>query len=334
VKQLEIKLMTKKHIKEYDAVIIGGGISGCEASYISAAKGARTLLISISTDSIGYMAFENYISNTKGMAAAGENIWNGLIIKKAAQKSTIGFNNIMSIRKDNSNNMTIVDRKRQMIKLKEIIENHKNVETRQALVIDLIPTGSIYHVVTNDGTIYKSKIIILATGTFLDSIIFWGSYNIAAGRPGEIASKRFLKNLIKIGFKFIEAKVYSGPRIDGRTLDINKYIKNKESHKLSIIPEGKETNEFYVDGFKTANSEEEQLKTLREIKGLENIIMTRPGYGIKYNVLSPLQIKKNLESKKFPGMFFCGRVNGLSEYEATAAQGYIAGLNAFKKIIK
>jgi len=278
------------------------------------------------------MAFENYISNIKGIAAAGENIWNGLTIKRAAQKSRSALNNIMSIEEDNTGDTITIDRKRQMIKLKEIIENHENIETRQALVIDLIPTGSVYHVVTNDDTTYKSKVIILATGTFLDSMIFWGSYNIAAGRPGEIASKRLLKNLIKIGFEFKEAKLYSGPRIDGRTLDINKYIKNKESHELNIIPEGKETNEFYIDGFKTANSEEEQLKTLRVVEGLENIIMTRPGYGIKYNVLSPLQIKKNLESKKFPGLFFCGRINGLSEYEATAAQGYIAGLNAFKKI--
>lgn len=325
--------MNKKDIKEYDVVVIGGGVSGCEASYISAVKGARTLLISISTDSIGYMAFENYISNTRGVAVAGENIWNGLIIKRAAQKSRVDFKSSMSIKKDNTGDTIIIDRKRQIIKIKEIIENHENIETMQALVIDLIPTGSIYHVVTNDGITYKSKVIILATGTFLDSIIFWGSYNIVAGRPGEIASKRLLKNLIKIGFKFKEAKVYSGPRIDGRTLDLNKYIKNKESNGLNIIPEGKETNEFYIDGFKTANSEEEQIKTLREVEGLENIIMTRPGYGIKHNVLSPLQINKNLESKKFPGLFFCGRVNSLSGYEDTAAQGYFAGVNAFKKII-
>jgi len=59
--------MKKKDIKEYDVVVIGGGISGCEASYISAVNGARTLLISINTDTIGYMAFENYISNGKGI---------------------------------------------------------------------------------------------------------------------------------------------------------------------------------------------------------------------------------------------------------------------------
>lgn len=324
--------MKKKDIKEYDVVVIGGGISGCEASYISAVNGARTLLISINTDTIGYMAFENYISNRKGIAAAGKNVWNDLVIKNAARKNKPAFNNAKNIKKDNSSDMVIIDRKRQMIKIKEIIENHENIETRQGLVIELIFDDSIYHTVTNDGTTYKSKAIILAPGTFFDSIIFWGSYCIAAGRPGEIASKRLLRNLIKTGFEFVEAKVYSGPRIDGRTLDLNTYIRNKESHKLNIIPEGKETSELYVAGVMTANSEEEQLKTLREIKGLENVIITRPGYGIKYNVLSPLQINKNLESKIFPGLFFCGRINGLSEYESTAAQGYLAGVNAFNKI--
>ena len=324
--------MRKKDIQEYDVVIIGGGISGCEASYISASNEARTLLISINTDSIGYMAFKNYISDIKGITAAGENIWNDLILKNTARKNRIDSNNFKGIKKDNTSDMIVIDRKRQMMKLKEIVEGNENIETRQGLVIDLIVKDSIYHTITSDGTIYKSKVIILAPGTFLDSIIFWGSYNIAAGRPGEIASKSLLRNLIKIGFKFKEGTLYCGPRIERRSIDLNKYIRNNKSHKLNIIPEGKETNELYVDGFRAANSEEEQLKTLRGIKGLENVIMTRPGYGIKYNILSPLQINKNLESKIYPGLFFCGKINGLSEHESTAAQGYFAGLNALKKI--
>jgi len=324
--------MKNKNIQEYDVVVVGGGISGCEASYISAVSGARTLLISINTDSIGYMAFENYISDIKGIAAAGKNIWNDLVLKRAAEKNRIDFNNVDRIIKDSTGDMIIIDRKRQMIKLKEFIENHKNIETRQGLVVDIILKDGIYHTLTNDGTAYKSKAIILAPGTFLDSIIFWGSYNIAAGRPGEIASKQLLRKLIKIGFKFNEGKVYSGPRIDGRTIDLNKYIRNKESHELNIIPEGKETNEIYLDGLKAVNSEEEQIKILRKIKGMENAIITRPGYGIKYNILSPLQISKNFESKIFPGLFFCGRINGLSDYESSAAQGYFAGVNAVKKI--
>jgi len=176
--------MKNKDIQEYDVVVVGGGISGCEASYISAVSGARTLLISINTDSIGYMAFVNYISDIKGIAAAGKNIWNNLILKRAADKNRIDFNKTDRIIKDSTGDMIIIDRKRQMIKLKEFIENHKNIETRQGLVVDIIFKDGIYHTLTNDGTAYKSKVIILAPGTFLDSIIFWGSYNIAAGRPG------------------------------------------------------------------------------------------------------------------------------------------------------
>ena len=117
-------------------------------------------------------------------------------------------------------------------------------------------------------------------------------------------------------------------------MNIKKYIRYQEEQKLNIVPEGKETNEMYVDGLNSAGSEKVQLKALREISGLENAVMTRPGYGIKHNALPPLQIDKNLESIIFPGLFFCGRVNGILEYESAAAQGYIAGLNAIKKIKK
>ena len=324
--------MNKKDIYEYDAVIIGGGISGCEASYTSALSGARTLLISINTDSIGYMAFDNYISNEKGISAAGINTWNDLALNKAARINRIDINSNKNTKKDNIGDRMIIDRKRQMMALKSIIENHKNIDTRQGLAVDIGLKKNIYNILTNDGNSYKSKVIILAPGTFLDSNIFWGYYNIKAGRPGEISSKRLLRNLIKKGFKFKEAKLYCGPKIDGRTLELKKYIRNKDKHKISIVPEGKETNEMYVDGLKMAGSEKEQLEELKKIKGMENVIITRPGYGIKHNILSPIQINKNLESKNFPGLFFCGRINGISGYEHTAAQGYIAGLNAAKKI--
>ena len=324
--------MNKKDIHEYDVVVIGGGISGCEASYISAVNGARTLLISINTDSIGYMAFENIISNEKGIDAAGKSVWNELALNTAAKNNSIEINNIKTVKIDNTKDMIIIDRKRQMMALKGIIESQENIAVRQGLVTELVLKGNIYHTLTNDGTSYRSKVIIMAPGTFLDSNIFWGSYSIAAGRPGEIASRRLLRNLIKKGFKFKDAKLYCGPKIDGRTVDIKKYIRYQEEQKLNIVPEGKETNEMYVDGLNSAGSEKVQLKALREIRGLENAVMTRPGYGIKHNALSPLQIDKNLESIIFPGLFFCGRVNGILEYESTAAQGYIAGLNAIKKI--
>jgi tRNA U34 5-carboxymethylaminomethyl modifying enzyme MnmG/GidA len=238
------------------------------------------------------------------------------------------------MKEHNKEDKIIVDRKRLMLALKQTIESSKNIETRQGLAVDIELKNNSWQTITNDGTLYKSKAIILAPGTFLGSNIFWGSYTIGAGRPGEIASKRLLKNLIKKGLKFKKTKLYCGPRIDGRTLDFKKYINIIEKQRVNIIPEGTGTKEMYVDGLENAKSEEEQLKALREIKGMENIIITRPGYGIKYNVLSPLQINNDLENINFPGLYFCGRVNGMTEYESTASQGYIAGLNAFKKIGK
>ncbi len=327
-------MINNKDIYEYDIVIIGGGISGCEASYISAVNGAKVLLLTINTDSIGHISFENYISNTKGISAIGGKIWNNLVLPTAAGKTSFDGGVAKGQKKDNINNLMIIDRKRLMIAIKEILEKQNNIAMRQCLVIDIDIKNNIYNTRTNDGSTYKSKAVIIAPGTFLGSNIFWGNYNIAAGRPGEITSKKLLKNLIKIGFKFKKTKLYIGPKIDGRTINLNKYNRNKEKLKLNIIPEGKETNEMYVDGFNNASSEEEQLKKLKETYGFENAIMTRPGFGINYSVLSPSQINKNLESKKFPGLFFCGRINGLIKYEDAAAEGYLAGSTASKKIQK
>jgi tRNA U34 5-carboxymethylaminomethyl modifying enzyme MnmG/GidA len=324
--------MNNKNIYEYDMVIIGGGVSGCEAASVLAENGARVLLLSINTDSIGYMAFENFISKSEGINAVGKNIWNRLVLNNSVKKNSLDIKSISFLKKDFNEDKIFFDRKRQMISLKGIIEKQKNIETRQSLVIDIVLKENIYHTQTNDGTSYKSKSIIMAPGTFLNSNIFWGSYSVAAGRPGEITSKKLLINLKKIGFKFKRARLYSNPKIDIRSLNKKKYIKNADKHNLNLIPEGIETKELYINGIKTDKSEEEQLKELRKIKGMEDIVITRPGYGINYNVLSPLQINKNLESKKFPGLFFCGKINGTEKYEQIAAQGYLAGLNAYKKI--
>ena len=106
----------------------------------------------------------------------------------------------------------------------------------------------------------------------------------------------------------------------------------KRKYKVDIVTEGKDTREMYIDGFNTAMDGDMQSSALKLIEGLENAIITRPGYGISYNTLSPLQINKKLESKKFPGLYFCGKINGALEYEDSATQGYIAGINAVRGI--
>ena len=108
-------------------------------------------------------------------------------------------------------------------------------------------------------------------------------------------------------------------------------FKDKKRYLVFIQPEGVDSGEMYLHGLSTTFSEEVQMEILKRIKGLENSVITRPGYGVEYDYLLPNQIKSDLESIENGGIFFAGQINGTTGYEEAAAQGTIAGINAARK---
>ncbi len=106
----------------------------------------------------------------------------------------------------------------------------------------------------------------------------------------------------------------------------------KDRHQLFIEPEGRSTNEMYVQGMSSSLPAHVQLQFMQTIPGLENCRMMRAGYAIDYDCLDPLQLKPSLEHKNISGLFSAGQSNGTSGYEEAAAQGLIAGINAMNKI--
>ncbi len=119
-----------------------------------------------------------------------------------------------------------------------------------------------------------------------------------------------------------------GPRYCPSIEDKVVRFADKPSHQIFLEPEGKDTNEMYVQGFSTSLPEDVQIKMLRSIPGLERVEMIRTGYAIEYDYLPPTQLKLSLETKEIEGLFSAGQINGTSGYEEAAAQGIIAGINA------
>lgn len=123
-----------------------------------------------------------------------------------------------------------------------------------------------------------------------------------------------------------------GPRYCPSIEDKIVRFADKERHQLFLEPEGRDTEEVYVQGLSTSLPEDVQKDLIHSIKGLENAEMMRTGYAIEYDIVLPHQLRATLETKLISGLFTAGQTNGTSGYEEAAGQGIVAGINAALKV--
>ena len=124
----------------------------------------------------------------------------------------------------------------------------------------------------------------------------------------------------------------TGPRYCPSIEDKVVKFADKTSHHVFIEPEGRYTNEMYIDGMSSSMPEDVQEAMYRAVPGLENAKIVRNAYAIEYDCINPVQLKATLEFKDIPGLFSAGQANGSSGYEEAAGQGIIAGINAAMRI--
>ncbi|MCQ2173547.1 MAG: tRNA uridine-5-carboxymethylaminomethyl(34) synthesis enzyme MnmG [Bacteroidales bacterium] len=119
-----------------------------------------------------------------------------------------------------------------------------------------------------------------------------------------------------------------GPRYCPSIEDKLRVFPDKDSHQLFLEPEGRGTNEYYLQGFSSSLPLQTQLDAMHSVKGLEKVRIFKPAYAVEYDYFDPVQLKASLEMKDIGGLFLAGQVNGTTGYEEAAAQGLMAGINA------
>ena len=391
--------------EKYDIIVVGAGHAGCEAALASARMGKKTLMITLSLDTIAHMPCNPAIGGTgksqlvREIDALGGEMGKN-IDRTFIQSRTLNASKgpaVQSVRAQ-------ADKVRYHVEMKKVMENTPNLDLVMDEAVALIHENhKVKGVRTKQFCQYLADAVILCTGVFLNGRIYMGEVNFPSGPIGQPNAPYLSDSLLELGLPLRKFKTGTPARVHGDSIDFSKMeiqhgdddivpfsfmtekveemdqvpcyltrtttrthdiirenlsrsavyggmiestgprycpsiedkvvrFSEKQSHQFFVEPEGRDTKEYYIQGFSTSLPYEIQLEIYHSVTGLENAKLMRPAYAIEYDCIDPLHLMPSLEVMSVENLFSAGQFNGTSGYEEAAAQGLMAGINAVRKL--